>query len=291
MKINSSSDVDFSLFKSGGFMRQKQANLFSIRLRIPVGNLSSNQLLKIAEVCKEYGQDYIHITTRQAVEIPYVHFEKINSIVEELAKAGLEPGSCGPRVRNVVACPGNKHCPYGLGDTENFGISVDEKFFGKDLPHKIKISITGCPNSCTRPQVNDIGFVAVAEPQLEANECISCSLCEEVCPVKAIKMVDGLPVIDRGKCIYTGVCIAVCPNQAFKVLKVGWNIYVGGKVGKQPQLGVLFEEFISEERGLELIDRIIRSYAELGKPEERLGTVVSRVGMVRFRKEVLSGKS
>ena len=51
--------VDYATLKKGGFMRQKQKNNFSLRLRVVGGNLTAKQLAKIAEVSENYGDGYV----------------------------------------------------------------------------------------------------------------------------------------------------------------------------------------------------------------------------------------
>lgn len=62
--------ADYAALKKGGFMRQKQKNNFSLRLRVVGGNLTSVQLAKIAEVAEKFGDGHVHMTSRQSVEIP-----------------------------------------------------------------------------------------------------------------------------------------------------------------------------------------------------------------------------
>lgn len=112
--------------KAGGFIMQKQADLFSIRLRVPIGNITSEQLAKLAEISNQYGKGYVHLTTRQGIQIPFVHLSNLDSVVRDLAAVRLEPGSCGPRVRKLVACLGSREYPNGLGDSQGFGQRIDE---------------------------------------------------------------------------------------------------------------------------------------------------------------------
>ena len=63
--------VDYSTLKKGGFMRQKQKNNFSLRLRVVGGNVTAKQLAKIAEVSDKFGDGHVHLTSRQSVEIPF----------------------------------------------------------------------------------------------------------------------------------------------------------------------------------------------------------------------------
>ena len=103
--------VDYATLKKGGFMRQKQKNNFSLRLACVGGALTAENLKKIAEVAEKYGDGYVHLTSRQGVEIPFIKLDDIDDVTADLAKGGCRPGVCGPRVRTVTACQGNAVCP------------------------------------------------------------------------------------------------------------------------------------------------------------------------------------
>ena len=80
--------VDYAALKKGGFMRQKQKNNFSLRLQVVGGNLTAENLIKIAEVAEKYGDGHVHLTSRQSVEIPFIKLENVDEVKEELAKGG-----------------------------------------------------------------------------------------------------------------------------------------------------------------------------------------------------------
>ena len=108
--------VDYATLKKGGFMRQKQKNNFSLSLRVVGGNLTAKQLATIAEVSDKYGEGYVHLTSRQSVEIPFIKLDDIDEVKAALAKGDTEPGVCGPRVRTITACQGAAVCPSGCID-------------------------------------------------------------------------------------------------------------------------------------------------------------------------------
>ena len=83
--------VDYATLKKGGFMRQKQKNHFSLRLRVVGGNLTATQLAKIAEVAEKFGDGHVHLTSRQSVEIPFVKLEQIEEVKKALSEGGVEP--------------------------------------------------------------------------------------------------------------------------------------------------------------------------------------------------------
>jgi dissimilatory sulfite reductase (desulfoviridin) alpha/beta subunit len=240
-------------------------------------------LNRLALVSKKYGRGFIHISTRQEVEIPWLKLDDIDNVRKELSEIGIKSGACGPRVRNVISCCGDKYCRFGLLNCQDLAIEMDEEFFGKDNPKKFKISLAGCPNSCTKPQENDIGFLAAVEPVVNNEECTSCRLCVEVCPEGAITMgEDGYPRIDLEKCTFDGDCIAVCPTDAIKKAKVGYFVYVGGKIGRHPMLGYKLDEFVNGERAKELVRKSLDFYNKNGKSGERFGAMINRIGLSKI---------
>lgn len=84
--------TDYAVLKKGGFMRQKQKNNFSLRLRVVGGNLTAKQLAKIAEVSDKFGDGYVHLTSRQSVEIPFIKLDNIDEVKAALAEGDVEPG-------------------------------------------------------------------------------------------------------------------------------------------------------------------------------------------------------
>ena len=70
--------VDYAALKKGGFMRQKQKGCFSLRLAVVGGNLTAENIKTVAEVAEKYGHGYVHMTSRQGIEIPFIKVEDIN---------------------------------------------------------------------------------------------------------------------------------------------------------------------------------------------------------------------
>ncbi len=88
------------------FSRFKKNN-FSMRLGIVGGRIQAEQLQKVYEIASKYGQGYIHMTSRQSIEIPFIKLEDIETVKQELAEAELYPASSWPRIRTITACQGN----------------------------------------------------------------------------------------------------------------------------------------------------------------------------------------
>ena len=173
--------VDYSTLKKGGFMRQKQKNNFSLRLRVVGGNLTAKQLAKIAEVAENFGDGYVHLTSRQSVEIPFIKLDDVENVKAALAEGDVEPGVCGPRVRTITACQGQAICPSGCIDTYSLAKELDDRYFAKELPHKFKFGITGCQNNCLKSEENDLGIKGGIKVDWRESDCIGCGVCVKAC--------------------------------------------------------------------------------------------------------------
>ena len=83
--------IDYAALKKGGFMRQKQKGYFSLRIQVVGGNLTSENIRAVADVADKYGKGYVHMTSRQGVEIPFINFENIEEVRAALADGGVKP--------------------------------------------------------------------------------------------------------------------------------------------------------------------------------------------------------
>ena len=192
--------TDYATLKKGGWMRQKQKNNFSLRVRVVGGNLTATQLAKIAEVAEKYGEGYAHLTSRQSVEIPFIKLENVEDVKAALAEGGVEPGVCGPRVRTITACQGEAVCPSGCIDTYALAKELDDRYFARELPHKFKFGVTGCQNNCLKAEENDVGIKGAIKVKWLEDKCIGCGLCAKTCRKGAIKVENKKVIFDESQC-------------------------------------------------------------------------------------------
>lgn len=258
---------------------QKQKGKFALRLRAVGGDLSAEQFRAVADVSDKYGAGGVHITTRQGIEIHEVAAADLKTAQAELEVAGLMMGSEGNRVRIVIACPGNSTCRFGSIDTKSLAAEIDRRYFRMDTPYKVKFGVTGCPNNCGKARESDIGIMGVRVPRWEADDCIHCNICVDVCAPNAIHEADGIYIRDPDKCIGCSACSGRCPKGSWKVESLGYSVLIGGTLGKIPRLAVPLATFVeTEAEVLNLVDKTIEYYKENGKKRERLGHLMDRVG-------------
>lgn len=276
--------IDYAALKKGGFMRQKQKGYFSLRLQVVGGDLTAENIRKVAEVAEKYGHGYVHLTSRQGVEIPFIRFEDIEEVKAELAKGGCKPGVCGPRVRTVTACQGNRVCPSGNIDTLKVAQELDERYFGRELPHKFKFGVTGCQNNCLKAEENDLGIKGALDVNWVEDKCIHCGVCEKACRTGALSEKDGKIVLDADKCNYCGRCVKSCPTDAWEG-ESAYLVSFGGLFGNTINKGDTFLPLIkSEEQLYRVTDAAIQFFADHAKAGERFKFTLDRVGWDEFKK-------
>jgi anaerobic sulfite reductase subunit C len=290
------SELDQAALGRVGMMRQVQPDYYVMRLKAVAGDLTVRQLACIAEVAGLYGRGSVHLSTRQGVEIHYVHRDHLEKAKATLADAGIEMGACGPRVRSIVACPGAETCRWGVIETRELARELDALYFKQEMPSKFKIAVTGCSSNCTKANENDIGIRGAIEPRWDSVSCTDCGLCVSFCPLGAIGRQESQEagrqgwsyVIDEEACVNCPVCTSLCPSNAWVVERKGYTVFIGGTMGRKPRFASVLKKIVeSEEEVFALVDASIACYRERGFKKERFGHTIDRIGLETIRKEIV----
>ena len=270
--------------KGRGFLRNRGTDCFSGRIVTVAGLFTPDQLHAIAECSEKYGNGKVIFTARLAAEIVGIPFDKIPEAEAFMAERGLYFGGTGAKVRPITACKGTT-CVYGNIDTQALAKVIYDKFYigmrDVKLPHKFKIGVGGCPNSCMKPSLNDVGVEGCKAFSFDSELCRGCKKCAvaESCPTKAVSVVNGKAVIDTSKCTSCGVCVGKCPFGAVpKEAASVCRIFVGGTWGKTQRMGTLLNSVYSADEVPSVIEKVMLWYKENGYVKERLGATVDRIG-------------
>ena len=127
------------------------------------GRVSGTILTKIADLAEEVGSDRIRFTPYQKLIVLDVPDDRVDWLTGELEKLGL-PASPSPWRRNLMACSGIEFCKLSFAETRkraqvlvpDLEQRLADLNAALDVP--VTVNINGCPNSCARIQVADIGF-------------------------------------------------------------------------------------------------------------------------------------
>ena len=154
-----------SLRLARGIYGQRQPGVQMIRIKLPFGRVTSEQLHRIADVSDEYSQGRLHITTRQDIQIHHVSLDRTPELWSELEKDNITlREACGNAVRNITASE-----TAGIDPKEPFDVSpyadATFKFFLRnpicqEMGRKFKISFSGTEEDTALSFLHDIGFLA-----------------------------------------------------------------------------------------------------------------------------------
>ncbi|MDK2916891.1 MAG: anaerobic sulfite reductase subunit [Euryarchaeota archaeon] len=246
-----------NLHSRGGIITERNADYATVRLRIPAGVLSAEQVKQLAKISEKYGDGSIHLTMRQTVEIPHVSPDNFDKLAKALEKNGTPIGAEKNEVVNIMACPGTERCKYANCETIDLARKIDARVFGKELPIRLRIAISSCTYMCNSPLLNDIGIIGRIRPLRVPGLCTGCGTCAEYCKQCAIKLKNGVSVLDESKCVQCGICIHSCPYHLLKSEYAHYQITVGGRRGASPAPGRELVTVETEEEVVEVVDRIV----------------------------------
>ena len=193
-----------------------------LRIAVPYGLLSSQQLRKMAHIARTYDKGYLHITTRQNIQFNWPQLEQVPDILAELAEVEMHAiqtsGSC---IRNVTS---DQFAGVAQDEIEDprpwcelirqWSTLHPEFAF---LPRKFKIAVSGSKGDRAAIQVHDIGLQLVKNDQGET----------------------------------------------------GFQVLVGGGLGRTPVIGSVIREFLPTEHILSYLDAILRVYNRYGRRDNK----------------------
>ncbi|WOO37698.1 sulfite reductase subunit C [Anaerocolumna sp. AGMB13020] len=297
-------DINTKSLKKNAFRVTKERGITASRIRVPGGHMDAKYLAVIQKIAEEYGNGSLHITVRQGFEIPGIKYEdmpEVNTLLQPLIEGLLinqekkGKGYEASGTRNIVACVGNRVCPYGCYDTSAFALKIEKAVFPHDL--HFKIALTGCPNDCAKVRMHDFGILGMTEPQYDKDRCISCGACVKACKKKsvgALSFVNYKVERNHEKCIGCGECVIQCPTRAWtRSQEKYYRLTLLGRTGKKnPRLGEDFIKWVDEES---IIKIILNTYAYVEKyigkeapgRKEHIGYIVDRTGFEEFKKWAL----
>ncbi|NLI78061.1 MAG: NAD(P)/FAD-dependent oxidoreductase [Candidatus Riflebacteria bacterium] len=211
-----------------GAIIQRDKKTYAIAPRIPCGVVTPATLRRIADVAEKHHVAALKITSAQRIALVGLAEEQLDQVWADL---GMSPGAAvGLCVRSIKCCPGTTFCKRGLQDSLALGMKLDERYHGLELPGKMKMGVSGCPNQCGETCIKDLGFV-------------------------------GLPK--------------------------GWRVLVGGKGGAVPRLADELTRDLTTDQALDLAQRVVDWFRTNGRPHQRLGMIIDKMGLEAFRQAIL----
>jgi anaerobic sulfite reductase subunit C len=230
---------------------------------------------RVEEEATRFGEAEVTLSHVRACQEPF-----LNRMEEEV------------KGYQVETCFGQSGCLNRAVVRDHLAAELDDRLAKRDLKdflkqkvegplkmhHEFRVSVSDCPNACSRPQIVDVGLIGACVPESSEEQCTGCGACVEICKEAALSFKDGPLLIDSSRCLYCGQCVRVCPTGTLKIGKEGYRILVGGKLGRHPMLARELPGVHSLEETLSILERCIDFYQKQCRKGERFGEILERLG-------------
>jgi len=144
-----------------GVIIQRDKQTYAIAPHLPCGVVSPDTLRKLADVADKYHVAALKVTSAARIALVGIQEDQVDAVWADL---GLAPGAAiGLCVRSIKACPGTTFCKRGQQDSLGIGMLMDQKYHGMQLPGKLKIGVSGCPNDCAETCIKDVALIGTAK--------------------------------------------------------------------------------------------------------------------------------
>jgi ferredoxin-nitrite reductase len=276
------SPADKDLLKwVGVFFRKPTPGKFMMRIRMPHGFASSEQLRAIAEISRRIGNGVLDITTRQQIELRGFTLVTVPEIWHKLRGVDLHSLQTGmDNVRNINGCALAGLTPGELLDASPVLFELDRIIVGQtgnpefvNLPRKFNITITGCTANCTHAESQDVALVPAVQRGLQ-----------------------GFNILAGGKMGSGGFTIAqplnvfVEPHEAAEVVAEIVRIFRDHgprEARSQCRLAHLIADWGIEELRYVLCERLMRPLDAAGEDMRRRGVHDDHLGIQPQKREEL----
>ncbi len=266
----------------GWFLRVPTPGYFMIRVRVPNGFTYSHQIRVLADISKRFGNGVIDLTTRMAIELRNLKIENIEEIHRLMDDVGLTSMQTGlDNVRNIMGCPVAGLHPKELLDASPIVQGLTEKILNNpaftNLPRKVNVAITGCPDNCIHSESQDLALV----PALHGDGDN---------PIAGFNVMAGGKLGSGGYRIASSLDIFVLPEEAIELCSVVIAIYneFGDRESRTTnRLGFLIDEWGVDRFRFELVKRLQRSLPRAGE-DYRNKAHKDHIGIYRQRQPLMN---
>lgn len=141
---------------------QRQEGFVSATINLPLGDITSRQSRKLADIVRRYTRDSLRTTVEQNLFIRWVHQHDLVALYNDLYAVKLAASGAGS-ITDVTTCPGTDTCKLGIASSRGLGVELRDRLTDRSLQFDpvlkdVKVNVSGCPNSCGLHHIGDIGF-------------------------------------------------------------------------------------------------------------------------------------
>ena len=157
--------AEFERFVSANVRKQRQSGYCTVDVKIPQGDLLPEQFRGIAETMRTYGNGRARTSVNQNIVLRWIPEGSLYPVWRALGELGLNEAGAG-EITDVVSCPGTDSCKLGITCSMGLNRAVTEKLYEMRIDdpttRKMRVNMSGCPNSCGQHHIASIGFHGAA---------------------------------------------------------------------------------------------------------------------------------
>ena len=244
---------------------------------------------------------FIRKKVRKRLE-DYVREENRSTVtlwdVSTLKKKFLSKGGMASEIKgySVTTCFGQDKCPNQAFDTGDLARDIEKLLQKADIlgflksnvtgdlkfHHEFRVTLSDCPNACSRPQISDIGIIGAREPMITDMACSQCMACVSCCDESAVALESDAPVIDLNACVLCGKCIEMCPTGTLVEKERGFRVLAGGRLGRHPRLGMEIPGLFQHRQVLDLVQSCVTFYKTHSTNGQRFAHLLKSLDQLKF---------
>jgi sulfite reductase beta subunit-like hemoprotein len=152
---------EYDRFVETNVRPQRQRGFSTIEVKVPRGDLTTEQFRGLAQIMREYSGGYARTSVHQNLILRWVRDESVYDVWRRLQD--LELGDAGTdEITDVVSCPGTDSCKLGITSSMGLNEAIHDRLvqmqIGDSLSRRIHVKMSGCPNGCGQHHIANIGF-------------------------------------------------------------------------------------------------------------------------------------
>jgi sulfite reductase beta subunit-like hemoprotein len=157
--------ASFEAFLRTNVRPQRQAGYSTVEAKVPRGDVSPEQFRGLADIMRTYGNGRARTSVNQNIVLRWIPNDSVYAVWQALGRLGInDAGAQG--ITDVVSCPGTDSCKLGITSSMGLNKAISEHVtalnFVDPLVQKMRINMSGCPNSCGQHHIAQIGFHGAA---------------------------------------------------------------------------------------------------------------------------------
>ncbi len=165
--------ADFERFVASNARAQRQSGYCTVEVKVPQGDLTPEGFRGIAQIMRTFGNGRARTSVNQNIVLRWIPEAQLYPVWTALRELGLHHAGA-QEITDVVSCPGTDSCKLGITCSMGLNRAISQKVQSLEIvdaaTRRMRINVSGCPNSCGQHHIGSIGFHGAAIKAANSNE-------------------------------------------------------------------------------------------------------------------------